>query len=174
MSGRHHRAETFNAFFNAAVDVALAEGFAGGGEAASCGLTPAPRRKNWFIGAEVFETDEPPATDGASPLRLQDKDIRYETLRASGPGGQHVNKTDSAVRATHGPSGLSVKVQTERSQHANKRLARALLAHKLAALESDAATQARQQRWLQHHGVERGNAARTFVGAGFVERMAPA
>ena len=133
---------------------------------------PGHRRKNWFIGAEVFETDAPPATGDASALGLQDKDIRYETLRASGPGGQHVNKTDSAVRATHVPSGLSVKVQTERSQHANKRLARALLAHKLATLESDAATLARQQRWVQHHGVERGNATRTFVGAGFVERMA--
>ncbi len=73
------------------------------------------------------------------------------------------------MRATHVPSGLSVKVQTERSQHANKRLARALLAHKLAAQADAAASAARNQRWRQHHGVERGNAARAFRGEGFVE-----
>jgi len=126
---------------------------------------PGHKRKNWFIGAEVFEPDAPSA-GGA----LQHKDLRFETLRASGPGGQHVNKTDSAVRATHVPSGLSVKVQTERSQHANMRLARALLAHKLASAAADDANAARAQRWLQHYGVERGNAGRVFRGDGFVEK----
>ena len=128
---------------------------------------PGHRRKNWFIGGEAFETEAP---DAAGELREQD--IRFEALRASGPGGQHVNKTDSAVRATHLPSGLSVKVQTERSQHANKRLARALLAHKLAALAQGEERTARNQRWRQHHGVARGNAARTFVGERFIERLA--
>lgn len=124
------------------------------------------RRKNWFIGAEVFEDDASSPGSG----KLQDKDLHFETLRASGPGGQHVNKTDSAVRATHGPTGLSVKVQTERSQHANKRLARALIVHKLASLESAAASAARNDRWRQHQGVERGNAVRTFWGEGFKEK----
>ncbi len=126
---------------------------------------PGHKRKNWFIGAEVFEPDAP--QDDSTTL--QDKDLRFETLRASGPGGQHVNKTDSAVRATHIPSGLSVKVQTERSQHANKRLARALLAHKLACASADTANAARTARWLQHYGVERGNAGRVFKGMEFKE-----
>ena len=126
---------------------------------------PGHKRKNWFIGAEVFEPDAP--QDDSTTL--QDKDLRFETLRASGPGGQHVNKTDSAVRATHIPSGLSVKVQTERSQHANKRLARALLAHKLACASADTANAARTARWLQHYGVERGNARRVFMGMEFKE-----
>lgn len=125
---------------------------------------PGHRRKNWFLGAEVFEPDAPRAV-GA----LQDSDLRFETLRASGPGGQHVNKTDSAVRATHLPSGISVKVQTERSQHANKRLARALLAHKLAGAAAEARDAAKSKRWLQHYGVERGNAGRVFKGISFTE-----
>lgn len=129
---------------------------------------PRHARKNWYIGGAVFDAEE--AGDAAG--ELDDADLRYEAVRASGPGGQHVNKTDSAVRATHVPSGLSVKVQTERSQHANKRLARALLAHKLATQADEAAGAERRQRWRQHQNVERGNAARTFVGERFVERLA--
>jgi len=125
---------------------------------------PGHKRKNWFIGAEVFEPDAP-----NTAASLLDKDLHFETLRASGPGGQHVNKTDSAVRATHRPTGLSVKVQTERSQHANKRLARMLLAHKLAHAAAEDAKAMRTQRWLQHYGVERGNAGRTFKGECFTE-----
>lgn len=125
---------------------------------------PGHKRKNWFIGAEVFEPDALHTV-----ATLQDKDLHFETLRASGPGGQHVNKTDSAVRATHIPTGLSVKVQTERSQHANKRLARALLAHKLTHAAAEDAKATRTQRWLQHYGVERGNAGRTFKGESFKE-----
>ncbi len=126
---------------------------------------PGHRRKNWFIGIEVFAG----AQAGMPDNTLRDADIRFETLRASGPGGQHVNKTDSAVRATHMPSGLNVKVQTERSQHANKRLARALLAHKLQTQAEQTATSDRTERWLSHRSVERGNATRVFRGEGFVE-----
>ncbi len=96
--------------------------------------------------------------------------IRYEATRASGPGGQHVNKTDSAIRATHLASGLSVKVQTERSQHANKRLAGQLLASKLAGLARDEAERNKSERRLMHLQAERGNAARVFVGMNFSER----
>jgi peptide chain release factor len=68
------------------------------------------------------------------------------------------------VRATHLPSGTSVKVQTERSQQANKRLARALLAHKLAAAAKEALEAAKSLRWSQHNEVERGNPRRVFKG----------
>ncbi len=125
---------------------------------------PGHKRKNWFIGADLFAPDTGSANAGT---QLLDKDLRFESLRSSGPGGQQFNTTDSAVRATHIPSGLSVKVQTERSQHANKRLARALLACKLAAQAQDAAEHNRAQRRLQHHNVQRGNAARIFSGQAF-------
>lgn len=126
---------------------------------------PGHRRKNWFIGVDAFDAEVRDAR-----LDPREQDICYEAVRASGPGGQHVNKTDSAVRATHLPTGQSVKVQTERSQHANKRLAKALLAHKLKRLAEGVTDAARHQRWRQHHDVERGNATRTFVGEHFVER----
>jgi peptide chain release factor len=120
------------------------------------------RRKNWFLHGAAYAPPQAPAESRA---------IRYEATRASGPGGQHVNKTDSAIRATHVASGLSVKVQTERSQHANKRLAGQLLASKLASLAQDQADSQKSARRMGHLQAERGNAARVFVGAAFVERM---
>ncbi|MEN9866738.1 MAG: hypothetical protein RL748_2328, partial [Pseudomonadota bacterium] len=96
-----------------------------------------------------------------------ENEVRLDAFRASGPGGQHVNKTDSAVRATHIASGLSVKVQSERSQHANKKLAAALLASKLAAIAQELEGQNKAERRMQHHQTERGNAVRVFVGREF-------
>lgn len=122
------------------------------------------KRKNWFLHGAAFA---PPQVPQVPP---NSGEIRYEATRASGPGGQHVNKTDSAIRATHVASGLSVKVQTERSQHANKRLAGQLLASKLANLAQAEAEHQKSARRMGHLQAERGNAARVFVGAGFVER----
>ena len=119
------------------------------------------KRKNWFLHGAAFA---PPQVDAGLG------EIRYEATRASGPGGQHVNKTDSAIRATHIASGLSVKVQSERSQHANKRLAGQLLATKLAGLAQAQADGQKSARRMGHLQPERGNAARVFVGPGFVEK----
>ena len=119
------------------------------------------KRKNWFLSGAAFAPPQEPGDVG---------EIRYEATRASGPGGQHVNKTDSAIRATHVATGLSVKVQTERSQHANKRLAGQLLASKLDALAQAATEKGKAERRMLHLQAERGNAARVFVGPGFVEK----
>lgn len=120
------------------------------------------RRKNWFISGTLL-------TPPALPASFDNGAVLYEATRASGPGGQHVNKTDSAIRATHVASGLSVKVQTERSQHANKRLAGQLLASKLAARAQQQADGDKSERHQRHRQGERGNAVRVFSGMAFVE-----
>ncbi|MFV3416330.1 peptide chain release factor H [Pseudomonas nitroreducens] len=114
-------------------------------------------RKNWYFGGARFS---------APPANLEGE-VRFETLRSSGPGGQHVNTTDSAVRAIHLASGLSVKVQSERSQHANKRLALLLIARKLEARAEQASSELRAERRLAHHHLERGNPRRVFRGERF-------
>lgn len=118
---------------------------------------PKHKRKNWFFSGQLFDIDE-------SKL---DKGVTFQTCRASGAGGQHVNTTDSAVRATHTATGISVRVESERSQHANKRLARVLLFQKLEQVALDKMTQQETARWQQHWEVERGNPVKTFIGEKF-------
>ena len=96
--------------------------------------------------------------------------IEFQTCRSGGKGGQHVNKTESAVRATHKESGISVRVESERSQHANKKLAVILLAQKLAEHHAGQAGSFAQEQHAQLYQVERGNPKRTFVGAIFKEK----
>ena len=84
---------------------------------------PHYKRKNWFVGVTAFVPDQ--KTD------IQLKDIQIECMRASGPGGQHVNKTSSAVRVTHKTSGLSAVAQEERSQTRNRKLALCRLTEKI-------------------------------------------
>ena len=69
-----------------------------------------------------------PAPQTEHIRKLRDEDIAYQAMRASGPGGQHVNKTDSAVRPTHLPTGLTAFSQEQRSQFANRKIARLKLA----------------------------------------------
>tara|TARA_B100000745_G_scaffold66256_1_gene39037 strand:- start:2938 stop:3561 length:624 start_codon:yes stop_codon:yes gene_type:complete len=123
---------------------------------------PAHKRKNWFIGGKAFPASvSEPSSSNQSSSRQTDA-IHYQSCKASGAGGQHVNTTDSAVRATHVATGLSVKVQTERSQHANKRLAKALLLHKLEQQRLEQEADDKASRRLHHHQVERGRPVRCF------------
>lgn len=107
------------------------------------------KRKNWFVGINSFQVKD--VED------MSKKDFTYQTLRASGPGGQHVNKTESAVRAIHVPSGLSVTASDQRSQLQNKKLATERLLIKLAAWEVEQTMQAAQENWNNHNNLQRGN-----------------
>lgn len=121
---------------------------------------PGHKRKNWFFGGQLYE---PNSTNYSG-------EIEYKTCRASGAGGQHVNTTDSAVRATHIASGISVRVECERSQHANKKLAQLLIARKLEQQEQMRQSQQEQKLWQQHWALERGNPVRVFIGERFTSR----
>ena len=118
---------------------------------------PLHRRRNWFVGVA-------PAPSPDSVPDLRDADIDFQTMRASGPGGQHGNKTDSAVRAIHRPTGLVATAQEQRSQHANRKLARLKLAMMLEERRAGARDEARHEHWSAHQSLERGNPVRTYMG----------
>jgi peptide chain release factor len=126
---------------------------------------PGHPRKNWFIGVDVL-------TPPRQQERLDEGQLKFDTMRASGPGGQHVNTTDSAVRVTHLPTGLTATAQEERSQHMNKKLA---LARLLLLLEEQSHRQKAskvKEKWQKHQQLERGNPVRMFIGTDFKEKRA--
>lgn len=122
------------------------------------------KRKNWFFSGQLIGSE---SANVSTSLKLSD--ISFSYCRASGAGGQHVNKTDSAVRAVHKPSGIQVRVESERSQHGNKRIAIKLLEYKLKQEEEEKNRMGNKEAWGSHQTLERGNSVRTFKGMGFIE-----
>jgi peptide chain release factor len=117
------------------------------------------KRKNWFIGVHVL--------DSAALPSWNERDIEYKTMRASGPGGQNVNKVESAVRATHLPSGVQVMVNETRSQLQNKKLAVERLKEQFIKWQLSALQNGQQEQWQHHNTLERGNPKRVYSGSAF-------
>ncbi|KAG1709049.1 hypothetical protein DVH05_022678 [Phytophthora capsici] len=121
----------------------------------------ASRRHTSFAQVRVY----PIAAESSSneELEISTKDLRIDTFRSSGPGGQHVNTTDSAIRITHLPTGIVVQSQSDRSQHRNKAEAMAMLRAKLYQRKIEDEARARQQ-FAQGLGDNAwGNQIRSYV-----------
>ena len=126
-------------------------------------VRPNHKRKNWFIACqEIAPPDD--VGDAINPA-----DVRIEAFRAGGPGGQHQNKTESAVRAVHTPTGLTVVVRENRSQHRNRAIARERLADLLKTNQALTAAGDRARLQAAHAELERGRPKRTFRGDKFQE-----
>lgn len=144
-----------------ALDGEAATGFLRGWEGtvrvvARSTLRPGHRRRNWFVA--VHRIVEP-----AGLPELDPADLVYETMRAGGPGGQHQNRTESAVRVTHRPSGASAVAREDRSQHRNRQLALARLKAVLAGVHARERERQAFRDWLARITVERGNPVRTLA-----------
>lgn len=113
------------------------------------------KRKNWFAGVAVFDIKE------QLPWRISD--VKFETCRASGPGGQNVNKVETAVRGIHIPSGIQVMAMDSRSQLQNKKLCIERLEAKFLSWQMEALLQQQQNQWQEHNILERGRPVKTIT-----------
>jgi peptide chain release factor 2 len=104
-----------------------------------------------------------PEAEGDVDVRIEPEDLKVDTFRSSGPGGQHMQKTSSAVRLTHLPSGLVVTCQSERSQYLNKEIAMRILQSRLLELELAKQAEERAKLKGEHVAAGWGNQIRSYV-----------
>jgi peptide chain release factor len=116
------------------------------------------KRKNWFVA--IMEIKE-------QRFSIDLKDVRMDTMRSGGKGGQHVNKVSTAVRLTHLPTGIAVVSSDQRSQSQNKKLAYIRLEERLKSWQKEQRSDQQLENWLDKIQIERGNPIRVFRGTDF-------
>ena len=116
------------------------------------------RRHTSFASVSVL-----PEVDQDINIEVDDNDLRIDTFRASGPGGQHVNKTSSAIRITHLPTKIVAQCQNEKSQHRNKDMAMKVLKSKLYDLEKNKLDQKKQETHQTQKDIAWGSQIRSYV-----------
>lgn len=116
------------------------------------------RRHTSFASVDVL-----PEIEDETEIRINEADIRIDTYRASGHGGQHVNKTSSAVRITHLPTGIVVQCQNERSQYKNKLMALKILRSRLYEIEEEKKRSEKERRYNEKGEIAWGNQIRSYV-----------
>ena len=118
-------------------------------------------RKNWFVDISLCHIAS------VECEKFDESDVRFETFRSGGKGGQNVNKVETGVRAVHVPTGISTVCTDERSQHINKQVALKRLCEAVESHSAAREASAKSENRLEHTRIERGNPVRVYEGMDF-------